>query len=172
MKYQQLVNVKTGQRIFFKRTASDTAGEILEMEANYPPFSIEPPVHYHPYQNENFTVLSGEMHIRINGIVRAYGTGSSINIKPGIRHSMWNSSQEEAVVNWKVWPAMNTESFFENMTDLVNASKTNRSGLPPKLPVMRLLSTYHKTIRLDRPPFWIFAILIFLLKPVFAFYKK
>ena len=59
-------NSKTGQVIRFLQTAKDTNGALLEMECGFGPKSKEPPTHYHPYQEEDFTVLSGELTVKID----------------------------------------------------------------------------------------------------------
>ena len=48
-----------GERLTFLKTATETNGDLLEMEAIYNPNSPQPPLHYHPYQEEQFRVLSG-----------------------------------------------------------------------------------------------------------------
>ena len=57
-------NVQLGQEIRFLQTAKDTDGTLLEMESTYHAASKEPPPHYHPHQEEDFTVVEGELHVR------------------------------------------------------------------------------------------------------------
>lgn len=60
-------NHKTGQVLRILKSRKDTKGALLEMEATYQPHSPEPPAHYHPFQEEEFRVLSGDIKVQING---------------------------------------------------------------------------------------------------------
>src|SRR5215470_5495475 len=51
----------------FCKTSRDTNGELLEMEAIYRPTSSPPPAHFHPKQEETFTVVSGSLGFRRRG---------------------------------------------------------------------------------------------------------
>ena len=51
-----VVNNKTGQSIRFIQTSKDTNGALLEMETKYDARSKMPASHYHPAQQEFFTV--------------------------------------------------------------------------------------------------------------------
>jgi len=63
-----LENPVSGQRIIFRKTASDTGGELLEVESVYTkPSPSRPPAHYHPYQEERFVVLSGKLNVLVDG---------------------------------------------------------------------------------------------------------
>ncbi|HKG06622.1 MAG TPA: cupin domain-containing protein [Pedobacter sp.] len=150
---KELHNLKTGQIIRFLQTSEDTNGTMLDMEATYPAGSPEPPVHYHPKQEELFRVISGQINIRINGLVQSYKPGSLIEIKAGDKHSMWNSGSENAVVSWQVWPALETEQFLRIMTLVANSPKSNEKGLPDPPTMLYLLNKYDRVIRLTKPPY-------------------
>src|SRR3954463_3375401 len=114
-KNKLISNPKTGQSIQFLKTAKETGGTLLEMETTYESRSKEPPAHYHPLQDEDFMVKQGVLNIRINGKLIVLQAGDSLHIQRKVVHSMWNESDQKAVVNWKVQPALETEYFFENM---------------------------------------------------------
>lgn len=162
--WQQITNEVTGQTIRF---LPSTTATVLEMETTYRPFSPEPPVHYHPFQEEYFEVLSGELTVRLNGVVRIYRQGAMIPVKPREKHSMWNSGFKPVVVRWKVSPAMDTADFLQTMFLLSNEGATNSTGVPA-LPVMLfLLRKYRKVFRLDKPPAILLQLLYALFLPVF-----
>lgn len=150
-KGNEIHNLKTGQIIRFIKTGRTTNDELLEMEASYPAGSQEPPVHYHPRQEEVFRVISGEMTIRLNNEVRTYKAGSLITIKAGDLHSMWNTGQETAVLNWRVSPSMKTEEFLRIMTLVANSPGSNEKGIPDTLTMLYLLNRYQRVIRLTKP---------------------
>ena len=158
-------NPVTGQQIKFIQTAKDTNGQLLEMESVYAAASKEPPPHYHPYQAEDFTILEGEMTVRMNGGLTVLKKGDSLHVPANTVHSMWNDTSSVAIVNWKVQPAMNTEYFFENAMGLAQDGKTQADGMPRFLQVVLLASKYSGTFRLVKPPFAVQKILFAVLKP-------
>lgn len=158
-------NKITGQTIRFIRTANETDGQLLEMEAAYKSQSIEPPAHYHPYQTEDFEILAGEMNVRINGQLKTLRKGDKLHIPQNTAHSMWNSSAREAVINWQVRPAMDTEYFFETATGLANDGKTNAKGMPPMLQIALMSNRFSNVFRLTKPGIAIQKIVFTLLTP-------
>ncbi|WP_214226068.1 cupin domain-containing protein [Pedobacter sp. B4-66] len=164
---KEIANRVTGQVIRFIQTAKDTNGELLEMESLYPLFSKEPPVHFHPHQEEYFKVLKGELTVRIGNESRIYRSGATIKIKPGVRHSMWNEGLMDALVNWKVYPAMDTEHFLTTLTQLANTGKTNDTGVPPLPILVFLLKKYNQTFRLAKIPMGVLTVMSILFKPLF-----
>src|SRR5947209_7386042 len=59
----ELVNPAVGTKTVFTATAASTDGAYVEIEATYPPNSPKPPLHKHPTQTEQFTVLAGSLHV-------------------------------------------------------------------------------------------------------------
>jgi quercetin dioxygenase-like cupin family protein len=78
-----------GQHIKFLQTAKDSDGKLLEMEASYRPYSKEPPPHYHPYQEEDFMILKGQMTVRLQGKILLLNEGDTLHIPANTIHSMW-----------------------------------------------------------------------------------
>jgi mannose-6-phosphate isomerase-like protein (cupin superfamily) len=108
-----ITNPLVGQNIKFLQTAKDTQGKLLEMEASYRPYSKEPPSHYHPYQEEDFVILKGQMTVRLDGKILLLNENDTLHVPANTIHSMWNNSSSTAIINWKIQPAMDTEYFFE-----------------------------------------------------------
>ena len=153
-----------GQNIKFLQTAKDTNGKLIEMEASYRPYSKEPPPHYHPYQEEDFIIVKGQMTVRIEGKILLLNEGDTLHIPVNTIHSMWNNSAGTAITNWKVQPALNTEYFFEAVSGLASdkkRSKRMRSLLQKSL----MANKYSNVFRLAKPPFFIQKILFIVLTP-------
>lgn len=161
-----ILNPKTRNEIKFLETAKDTDGKLLEMESTYFSHSKEPLAQYHPLQTEDFTVLSGELSIRINGKVKIFKQGETINIQPNVIHSMWNNSNDKTIVNWKVRPAMNTEYMLETLLGLAGDGKTNEDGVPGILQVATTAKKFTDVFRLAKPPFVAQKIIFALLTPL------
>ncbi len=103
-KNKTIYNDITRNSIKFLQTSSNTFGRLLEMETTYSAHSKEPPAHYHPYQSEEFTILSGELSARINGKLNVLTEGQKLYIPSNTLHSIWNNSDTRTVVNRKVEP--------------------------------------------------------------------
>jgi quercetin dioxygenase-like cupin family protein len=159
-------NPVTRQEIKFLQTASDTGGKLLEMESTYFAHSTEPPSHYHAYQFEDFTVLEGEISARINGEIKTFKAGEHIHFPANTVHSMWNSSNQKSVVNWKIQPAMNTEHLLETGMGLANDGKVNDKGLPNILQVALMMNKFSDVFRLAKPPLAIQKIVFGVLSPI------
>ena len=165
MKDNEMRNPKTGQDIKFLQTGKDTNGALLEMEATYNSNSKEPASHYHPYQVEDFTVLKGELSVRINGELKILKEGKTLHIDANTVHSMWNHKKGKTVVNWKVRPAMDTENLLRTMTGLAIDGKTNKNGMPNVLQIALVANKYSDVLRLSKPPFAFQKVLFAVLMP-------
>lgn len=177
-KHKTIVNPMNGQTITFLQTAADTHGRLLEMRASYQAASQEPPLHYHPFQAEDFVIESGEMNVKINGSARVYKAGETLHIPANTPHAMWNAGPETAQINWKVRPALNMENFFEQVTGLVADGKTNARGRPPFLQTAMLANRFSNVFRMVKPPFLLQKIVFWAVFPIAyligykSFYKK
>jgi quercetin dioxygenase-like cupin family protein len=164
-KNKTISNSRTKQDIRFLQTARDTNGQLLEMESTYNAHSREPTPHYHPHQEEDFTVISGELTIRIDGRLRTLKAGDAIHISRNQIHAMWNAADAQTVVNWKVRPALNMDYLLETMTGLANDGKTDENGMPGILQIAMVADKYSKTLRLSKPPYPVQKIVFTILKP-------
>lgn len=158
-------NKKTGQDIKFIITSKESNGQLLEMEATYNSLSKEPPPHYHPRQTEDFSVLSGELTVKIDGRITILKQGDRLHIPVKKVHAMWNNSQFTTIVNWKVQPAMNTENLLETATGIANNGNTNDSGMPGLLQVALMANKYAGVFRIAKPAFAVQKFLFILLTP-------
>lgn len=167
MAYQNKVisNTKTGQQLRFLQTAEDTDGSLLEMEAHFAPYSKEPPPHFHPQQKEDFTVIAGEVLVNINGASKTFKAGDRFHVPANTVHSMWNNSNKETIVNWRVQPALDSEYFFETLTGLANDNKTNDAGVPGMLQTALLMGKFSNVYRPAKPPFFIQKLVFSILSP-------
>ena len=159
-----ITNPQTGQQTKFLQTRNDTDGKLLEMEATYAAHSKEPVAHYHPYQAEDFTVLSGELTVRIDGQLQILIEADTLHIPANKVHSMWNNADKKTIVNWKVQPALGTEYFLETSTGLAANGKT-KNGMPPILHVTLMATKFSREFRLAKPSFILQKIVFILLTP-------
>ena len=156
----------TKRRFAFHKTATDTDGDLLEMEVFYHANSTQPPYHYHPYQEEYFDVLVGRFRTKIGEVEHTYETGEKFTVTKNTPHWMHNISDEEGCLLWQVRPAMRTQAFFETIWGLEADGKVNENGAPNRLQVAVILNEYSDEFRASSPPYWIQRILFGLLSPI------
>jgi len=162
---KELTN-RAGGRVIFTQTAADTDGELLEMEATYPPHSEQPPTHYHPYQEEQFEVRQGEFRTNINGVVQDYHPGDRFSVPMNTPHWMYNAGDTEGKLIWQVRPALKTQAFFETMWGLDADGKTNDQGVPNLLQLAVIMQAFADEFRATNPPYWLQQILFAVLAPI------
>ena len=159
-------NHTDGGRLIFRKTGADTDGELLEMEARYPPNSSRPPYHYHPYQEEHFEVLQGEFRTKIDGVEHIYRAGEEFSVPVNTPHWMHNISDEEGRLLWQVRPAMKTQAFLETMWGLEADNESKPNSGPNILQLAVILREYSDEFRASSPPYPIQRILFAILAPI------
>jgi quercetin dioxygenase-like cupin family protein len=146
-----LENPFTGQTLTFRRTTAQTAGELLEVESSWAGAGQEPPEHHHPYQEERFEVLEGELRARVGDAEHTVRAGETLDVPAGTPHSMWNPGPGRARAVWQTHPGLKTEAFFELVWGLAQAAKANDKGGPSADEVAAMLRQYADEFRLGRP---------------------
>ena len=139
-------------RLRFLRTAADTNGELVEMEATYRPGSVEPLEHFHPRQEEHFEVVSGSLRARVGTEDRSLAAGDELDIPRGTMHAMWNEGDDEARVIWQTRPALRTEDFFVAVGRLAQEGKLTAKGAANPLLGAALLHEFRGEFRTTSPP--------------------
>lgn len=165
-KNKEIDNPRTGQTIRFVETSKDTNGAWLEMESIYKTDSVRPAAHYHPWQDEDFLVLEGELRVCVDGEERVLKRGDHLHITRGVVHSMWNQSGRRTVVSWRVTPALDTEYLLETTSGLARDGKTNETGQPAFLQSILLLGRFSGVFRISLLPFAVQKILFVILAPL------
>jgi quercetin dioxygenase-like cupin family protein len=113
-----LENPRAGTRTVFTATAESTGGAYVEVEATYPPHSAKPPLHQHPSQREDFTVLSGEMTVVVGERTFTVKAGDTFVTEPGTPHQRWAHGDDGAVTLWRTTPALRTGEMYCAMWEL------------------------------------------------------
>ena len=160
------VNAVTGFTLRFVKTSADTDGQLLEVEATYPPQGVAPPAHFHPRQEEHFEVLRGAVRVRFAGEIRDLHAGEVLVVPPGVPHAMWNATGEEASVRWQTRPALRTEDFFVRLMILAKLGRVNASGAPGLLDAAVLFRMHQAEVRLASPPERVQRLVFGVLAPV------
>jgi mannose-6-phosphate isomerase-like protein (cupin superfamily) len=140
-----------GERVTLRTTAADSNGELLEVEAEWAPIELEPPVHFHPEQDERFEVEAGELSVEIDGTTHVARPGEAIDVPRGAVHKMWNSGDVPTRATWQVRPALRTEDFFEAVHTVRASGRHGRNGMLTPLGAGVVLREFHDEFRMPLP---------------------
>jgi quercetin dioxygenase-like cupin family protein len=146
-----LYNRLTGDKLIIISSAESTGGEFLEMEAIYPSAGSFAPEHFHPSQDELFTVLSGKLMTRIDGVIREYQAGESFVVPSGTPHAMYNAGTENVHFRWRISPALRSEEFFRTVYRLASTHQ----GKPGLVDTLFLLSEFRYEFIITKIPLFL-----------------
>ncbi|HTZ62969.1 MAG TPA: cupin domain-containing protein [Solirubrobacteraceae bacterium] len=142
----QLVNSISGERIVFRRTAGDTAGELLEMDAHWARPGRRTPEHRHPCMEERWEVIAGCACFRVGGVEQMSGPGDTAVALPGVTHEAWNSGEEPAHVRIQMRPALRWELFVERLFALANDAHARGCDAPELESLLALMREFPSEI--------------------------
>ena len=149
---QVLENPVSGERIIFRKTAADTAGELLAFELFLAPDGHVPGAHVHPQQEERFGVVKGIIRFRRGPETVIARAGDTVVVPPRTAHQFENAGDEPAHVLVEVRPTLRMEQLFETATALAREGRTNRKGLPKPLELALFVREFEREVRAPFPP--------------------
>ncbi|MGH3085745.1 MAG: cupin domain-containing protein [Rubrobacteraceae bacterium] len=162
-------NPVTRERLTWLDTSNDTNGELLRFELFVKPGGSAPVSHIHMKQSKSFEVVTGKMRYRAGEEkVKDLHAGESMTIAPGAPHIRWNPGDEEMRVIVEFRPALNTETFIENMWGFArDGRKRGGKGIPNMLQLaVWFAGTYEGENYLERFPISVQKALFDLLAPI------
>jgi quercetin dioxygenase-like cupin family protein len=145
-------NPVTGEQLRFLKTAADTNGEYVLLEATIEPHGFVAAAHIHPFQAETFEILEGVVAFEKGRETIVAGAGDTIVVEPGTRHRFWNAGEGQARFRTEVRPALEFESLIETMFGLAADGKTNRKGMPNPFRLAVIARAHFDDVRLPFPP--------------------
>jgi mannose-6-phosphate isomerase-like protein (cupin superfamily) len=132
---------KIGQQITFIRTAQDTDGAELVIEARMRPGAFMPP-HRHLHQEETFDVLEGTGTFIVARRRIVAGAGDQVTIPAGVPHRFRNRSDGDVRIRATLRPALRTEALFERLFALGAQGKVNKLGAPNLITAASLIREF------------------------------
>jgi quercetin dioxygenase-like cupin family protein len=136
-----LESPKIGQTITFLRTAQDSGGEELVIEARMHPGALVPR-HRHLRQEETFEVLAGTGTFTVAGRKIVATAGEHVRVAARVAHRFRNASSDDVLVRATLRPALRTEELFEQLFRLGAQGKVNKLGAPGPFATMRLIREF------------------------------
>ena len=149
---QILDNPVSGERFEFRRTSTDTNGELLEFDLTLAADGSVPGAHVHPEQEERFVVHHGTVQFRLGMKRIVAGPGDTVVVPKGRVHAFKNVGGEDAKVRVQVTPALDMEQLFETTVALAEAGATNRKGMPKPIHLALFVRRFRREVRAPFPP--------------------
>jgi mannose-6-phosphate isomerase-like protein (cupin superfamily) len=147
-----IANAVTGEELTFIKTARETNGEAVVLEARVRPNGAVAAAHFHPHQEERFQILEGIAGFRLGRKKVTAIAGDELVVPARTAHRFWNAGDEDLRFRAEVRPALQFEALIETMFNLANDGKTNRKGLPNPFRMAVIAHAYRDVIRLPFPP--------------------
>jgi quercetin dioxygenase-like cupin family protein len=166
---QTIHNPVSGERITFLRTASDTDGELLELELELAADGRVPGAHVHPEQEERFHVVEGTMTFRL-GLRRIVAEGGDTVVVPAGRvHRFVNGGDGPARARVEVEPALDMEELLCTTAQRAHEGHVLASGMPKPLHLALFVRRFRREVRAPFPPS---PVVQALMAPVAAFARR
>ena len=138
-----LENPVTGESLRILESSAHT----FKAQYSLRPHGEIPGEHLHPHKEQRISVLSGEMHLRINGEHRIVRAGQTTTVPAGARHFQWNPCDSEAVVIEEIRPAGRIHDFFKVLFGLARDGRTDVNGYPRLVVSAALFAEFKDSIR-------------------------
>ena len=116
--------------MIFLKTWLETNSTHLQIECASPVTKAGEHLHMHPFQENRFQIISGELSFQINGKIQKVQKGDIVSIPKNIPHEFWNDGDVEAVYIQEFFPALKIDQLFETFFALAREGKLNKKGKP------------------------------------------
>ena len=169
-----IINKRTGQRMIFLQTWAETNGTQLQIECFSPLTTTREPEHIHPYQENRFHILSGELSFSVNGEIQIAHAGDTVSVPKNTPHHFWNSGDNEAHYIQEFYPALRIDQLFQTFFALARDGRLNQKGVPNIFRTSLIMLAHNKEIRLAKPawPIQKFVFSLFALPGRLLGYKE
>ncbi|MEM7117551.1 MAG: cupin domain-containing protein [Chloroflexota bacterium] len=162
-----ILNRKVAGTVKFLKTAADTGGGLLEMEATFNTAVNSIPEHSHPNQDEHIEVLAGMVSIEIDGQERTYFSGESFDFPRNVPHRILGAAgSEEAQILWQIRPALDSETFIETVCGLEADGKMEGGSVLGLCQTAVIYQSFHAEYLLTKPSQLVQKIMFGILAPI------
>jgi quercetin dioxygenase-like cupin family protein len=108
--------------------------------------------HLHPSLVERFTVLEGELTLKLDGKTSILHEGESAVIEAGAWHDWWNAGDRDARVRVEVTPGERFGHLVETLFGLARLGHVNAKGMPHPLQLALTAQEFSDVIVFRKPP--------------------
>jgi quercetin dioxygenase-like cupin family protein len=142
----EIVNPVTGERIVFRRTTAETAGELLELDDFWSRPDHRVAEHVHPEMEERWQVIAGTVCFRIDGAEQTAGPGDVVIAAAGVPHMGWNVGDGPTHLRIQMRPALRWEDFVRRLFAAARDGRTDEQGTPEPALLVELLGDFRREI--------------------------
>jgi quercetin dioxygenase-like cupin family protein len=122
--------------------------------------------HYHPALVERFTVLEGELTLKLAEKTSILREGESAVIEAGVWHDWWNASDVNARARVEITPGERFAHMIETFYGLARLGHVNAKGMPPPLQLALVGQEFKDVIVFRKPPPAVQRVLFGVLAPI------
>lgn len=167
MCYLARMSAQTYDPVHRARYAFQPDGENLYVDTWLEPGGALPP-HFHPKQEERWSVVEGEVRFQLGNEKRVIGPeDGEMIVRPGTKHGLTSSSDEEVHLRCHVIPALGLKSFLEESAEAARDGLFMRGGIPKSLRgarwAARFLKRHRDDVVMTFPPRFVQSAMIGLL---------
>jgi len=136
---ETIFNPVIGEEVIFHTTSKQSNGEKTIMEITLSPKGGNP-LHYHKRFAEKFTIIDGELNVRISHMVHRLTPGNTLTAEIGQRHRFFNTSGKTTRFYCELTPASeNFENVLRIGFGLARDGQAGKNGLPRSFRHMAIL---------------------------------
>ena len=122
--------------------------------------------HRHPALVERFTVLGGELTMKLDGQTSILREGETAVIEPGAWHDWWNAGDRDARARVEVTPGERFAHMIETLFGLARLGHVNAKGMPSPLQLALVGQEFSDVIEFRSPPPAVQRALFSILAPI------
>jgi quercetin dioxygenase-like cupin family protein len=153
-------NPISGERIVIRESGAQTGGQLLSFDLFLPPGAHVPARHVHPVQEEQFTVMAGQMRFRLGRRTILANPGDTVRVPAGKAHWFGNSGAGVAHARVEARPALRMEEAFEAAATMGRAGRVFGIRLPRLSDLALYLIEFQREMAVpDVPPFLVRTLL-------------
>jgi quercetin dioxygenase-like cupin family protein len=108
--------------------------------------------HRHPALVERFTVLEGQLTMKLDGWTSVLGEGETAVVEAGAWHDWWNAGDRDARARVEITPGERFAHMIETLFGLARLGHTNAKGLPDPLQLALFAQEFSDVIEFRSPP--------------------
>ena len=108
--------------------------------------------HRHPALVERFTVLEGELTLKLDGETGILSEGETAVVEAGAWHDWWNAGDRDARARVEITPGERFAHMIETLFGLARLGHTNAKGMPSPLQLALTGQEFSDVIVFRSPP--------------------
>jgi quercetin dioxygenase-like cupin family protein len=108
--------------------------------------------HLHPGMIERFTVLEGQLTVRLDGKIGKLREGETSEVRAGQWHDWWNAEDHDARVIVEVEPGARFAHMLETLFGLAEMGHVDAKGMPNLLQMALIGREFSDAVQFRSPP--------------------